>query len=122
MKISQNIVDLGVVQAKKSIMNSKHGSVLFKGKDVLGVGFNYIKSDNKDQTRPISIHSEKDCLKGIRFDKLINADVLNVRLNKSFNLTYSAPCKGCRSLLRRKGIRKVYWFDYDGSLNYTKLN
>ena len=122
MKISQNIIDLGVVQAKKSIMNSKHRSVLFKGKDILGVGFNYIKSDNKDKDRPISIHSEKDCLKGIRFDKLINADVLNVRLNKSFNLTYSSPCKGCRSLLRRKGIRKVYWFDYDGSLNYTKLN
>ena len=122
LKVNQSVIDLCIIQAKKSIMNNKHGSVLFKGKDILGTGFNYIKSDNKEKSRPISIHSEKDCIKCIRFDKLIGADILNVRLNKSENLTFSAPCKGCRSLLRRKGIRKVFWFDHDGSLSYTRLN
>ena len=123
MKLPDNILNLAITQSKKSPMNQKHGAVIFKGKDILGTGFNFNVNNLYDaSSRAFSIHAEKDCLKGLRFDQIINSDILVVRVTKSNKLAYSAPCKGCRKLLRRKGIRKVYWFDYEETLTYTRLN
>ena len=124
MKLPLGALDLAISQAKKSPMKHKHGSVIWKGKSILGAGYNYHMSAPtlNLKNRGFSIHSERDCLNGLREHQIYGSDILAIRITTSGFLSHGAPCKGCRSLLRRKGIRKVFWFDNDKSLNYTRLN
>ena len=98
---------------------------IWKGKNILGAGYNYHMSapcSTNSKSRGFSIHSERDCLNGLREQQIYGSDMLAVRVTNSGELSHGSPCKGCRKLLRRKGIKKVFWFDFDKSLNYTRLN
>ena len=72
--------------------------------------------------RKVSIHSEKDCLTGLRGDQIYGANVLAIRVTKAGQLSSGGPCKGCQKLLGRKGVNKIYWFDDEGNLNFTKVS
>ena len=122
MKLPNSALELAMSQAMKSPMQHMHGAVIWKKGKIIGAGYNYHLSAPNPNNRQVSIHSEKDCLNGLRGDQIYGADMLAVRVTKSGYLSSGAPCKGCRKLLRRKGIRKVFWFDDDGELSYTRLN
>jgi hypothetical protein len=119
MKVPGDILELAVSQAKKSPMHYRHGSVIWKANRVLGAGYNFPIAPPGGNKRRFSIHSERDCLKGLRGDQIFGADVLCVRIVSQDNLAKSKPCKGCMKLLKRKNIKSVYWFDSDGRLNRT---
>ena len=123
MKIDNNILQLAVTQAYKSPMNYRHGAVIWKGKKILGTGYNYpIAPPTNADKRRFSIHSERDCLKGLRADAIYNAEVLCVRIQPNGGLGSSKPCHGCMKLLTRKGVKNVYWFDNEGKLRRTNLS
>jgi deoxycytidylate deaminase len=125
VKIPAEYFELATSQALKSPMRSKHGAVIFKGKKILGVGYNWPKSSNGGEwngKRPHSIHCERDALKGLWHGKIRGADILAIRVRADGTLSSGASCKGCKRLLKRKGIRSVYWVDSDGRLNRTWLN
>ena len=122
MKLPNGALELAVSQALKSPMQHKHGAVIWKKGQILGAGYNYHMSAPSSKQRQFSIHSEKDCLSGLRGDQIYSADMLAVRVKKDSSLSHGAPCKGCRKLLRRKGIRKVFWFDEDYQISCTRLN
>jgi deoxycytidylate deaminase len=122
MKLPNGVIELAVSQALKSPMQHKHGAVIWKNKTILGAGYNYHLNAPTLNSRKVSIHSEKDCLTGIRGDSLYGSCVLAVRVTNSGELSDGAPCKGCRKLLRRKGVSKVYYFDKDKILSYIRLN
>ena len=110
MKIDDNILELAVTQAHKSPMHYRHGAVIWKGKTILGTGYNFPASPPTVDKRRFSIHSERDCLKGLRGDKIFNAELLCVRVTPGGAMGSSKPCRGCMKLLRRKGLKNVYWF------------
>tara|TARA_R100000951_G_scaffold17000_1_gene13516 strand:+ start:90 stop:458 length:369 start_codon:yes stop_codon:yes gene_type:complete len=122
MKIDDNILELAVTQAHKSPMHYRHGAVIWKGKDILGTGYNFPAAPPTMDKRRFSIHSERDCLKGLRGDKIFNAELLCVRVTPSGALSSSKPCRGCMKLLRRKGLKNVYWFNEEGKLKKTRLS
>ena len=122
MKLPNGALELAISQAFKSPMNHRHGSVIWKGKQILAAGYNYHISAPNRYTRGISIHSEKDCLKGLRAEQIYGANILAVRITNAGNLSHGEPCTGCKKLLKRKGIRKVFWFNEDKELNYIRLN
>ena len=123
MKIDDNILQLAVTQAHKSPMHYRHGAVIWKGKTILGTGYNFPVAPPGDaDKRRFSIHSERDCLKGLRADAIYNAEVLCVRIQPGGTLGSSKHCNGCTKLLKRKGVKNVYWFDRDGALQKTKLS
>jgi len=122
MKLPQGVLELAMSQALKSPMLHRHGAVIWKYKTILGAGYNHYVGANPSEKRKISIHSEKDCLTGIRGDFLYGSSVLAVRVTKSGKLSSGAACKGCQKLLKRKGVSKIYWFDENKKLRVLKLN
>ena len=122
MKLPPGVLELALSQAKKSPMNHKHGAVIWKGKTILAAGYNYHMSAPGDLSRKFSIHSERDCLNGLRTSQIYGANILAIRITNTGNLSHGAPCKGCKKLLTRKGIKKVFWFDSDKNLNCVRLN
>ena len=122
MKLPPGVLELALSQAKKSPMNHKHGAVLWKGKTILAAGYNYHMSAPGDFSRKFSIHSERDCLNGLRVSQIYGASILAIRITSAGRLSHGAPCKGCKKLLTRKGINKVFWFDSDKNLNCVRLN
>lgn len=123
MKVPDNILQLAVTQAHKSPMNYRHGAVIWKGKNILGTGYNFpIAPPTNADKRRFSIHSERDCLKGLRADAIYNSELLCVRVQPNGSLGSSKPCRGCMKLLKRKGVKNAYWFDSEGVLQRTKLS
>lgn len=109
-------------QAMKSNMQHKHGAVIWKSKTILGAGYNYhIAAPNKSSRR-LSIHSEKDCLNGIRGDYIRGSSILAVRVTRTGQLSHGSPCVGCKKLLKRKGVAKIFWFDEQGDLAVTYIS
>lgn len=121
MKLPKGAIDLATSQALKSPMLHKHGAVIFKNGKILGAGYNFPITLNKN-SRAVSIHSEKDCMKGLRGDQIHGANILAIRVTQSGQLSHGAPCAGCTKLMKRKGIKRAFWFDHNGNLNSTYLN
>lgn len=122
MKLPKGVLELAISQAIKSPMQHKHGSVIWKGKTIIGAGYNHHMSAPMPNNRKVSIHSEKDCLTGLRGDQIYGSNVLAIRVTKTGQLSSGGPCKGCQKLLKRKGIKKIYWFEESGSLTFTRIN
>jgi len=121
-KFPKGILEVASSQALKSPMGYRHGSVVFKGNAILGAGYNWPVAPPGGDARRFSIHSERDALKGLRGDQIYGADIFSVRVTKGGAFANAAPCKGCQKLLKRKGIRKVHWFDDEGQVISMKLN
>jgi deoxycytidylate deaminase len=122
LKLLAGALALALSQAKKSPMNHKHGAVIWKGKKILAAGYNYHMPAPGVISRKFSIHSERDCLNGLRAHQIHGSSMLAIRITSAGSLSHGAPCKGCKKLLKRKGIKKVFWFDKDKNLNCTRLN
>ena len=116
MKIDDQILELAVTQARKSPMQYRHGSVVWKNNRILGTGYNFPIAPPGGDKRRFSIHSERDCLKGLRGDQVYGASLLCVRITQAEMLVNSKPCLGCIKLLKRKGLRNIYWFNSSGVL------
>ena len=122
MKLPNGILELASLQATKSPMGYRHGSVIFKGNNILGAGYNWPVAPPTVEHRRFSIHSERDALKGLRGDQVYGSDIFSVRVTSGGAFANAAPCKGCRKLLKRKGVRKVHYFDEDGTIVSLRLN
>jgi deoxycytidylate deaminase len=122
VKLNNNIVELAIMQARKSPMQYRHGAVLWKDNKILQTGYNFPVHMPVEDIKQFSIHAERDCLKGLRSDQIYGSSLLSVRItNKTENLTSSKPCRGCMALLRRKKVKRVFWFDSDGDLHRLYL-
>ena len=119
MKIRNDIIELAISQARKSPMKHRHGSVIWKSNQIIGAGYNWPGGQvPSGGWRRYSIHSERDALKGIRLERLYGASLICVRLSRSKEqLSWSKPCDGCVKLLKRRGLRNIFWFDSNGTLN-----
>lgn len=119
--VEKNILPLAISQALKSPMRYKHGAVVFKDKGVIGAGYNWSDLPPTTEKRKFSIHSERDALKGLRADQIRGADILAIRVRRDGTVSTGACCKGCTKLLRRKGIRRVFYYDKNGDFTCTYL-
>jgi len=122
MKFPKGALELATSQAMKSIMTHKHGAVIWKGNTILGAGYNFHIAPPTTTKRRFSIHAERDCLKGLRGDMIYGANLLVIRARKDGSLSHGGPCKGCRKLMKRKGIKNCYWLNEDGDITCTHLN
>lgn len=99
--------------AKKLSKQSTHpkhqlGAVIIKGNTVLSIGFNKYKTSPRSNHPWAFIHAENSCLNSL--DKsAVGADIYVYRETKSGMLANSKPCKYCYQMLKRAGIRRVYY-------------
>lgn len=96
-------------------LRHRHIAGLFRGRELIAVGFNQRKSHplqarfgkNKDS---IYLHAEIHCianaLKVISYKELKHCTLYVIRIQEQ-GLTNSAPCKGCTSAINAFNIGKV---------------
>jgi len=124
MKVSDHVIELAKVQARKSVVRHQHGAVLLdsKGK-VINTGYNYALYSTKpnNERRPHCIHAEQAALTGLRGQRVRGCSMVIVRLNARDELKMSKPCKRCWNLLTRKGIQCVVYSNETGGLTSERL-
>lgn len=83
------------------------GAVLVRGSRVISVGYNQRhKTHPKAATWTQSIHAEHSALLGVDAQ---GADLLVYRALRNGATALAKPCPDCWRLLRRAGVRRVYY-------------
>ena len=108
-KISENqkrkFVDYAVKEAKKSTVTMKHGCVIVKRNKIVARGYNkYTNINFKDY---FSLHAEIDALNKCLPCK--NLILYVIRINSIGEIKMSKPCSICEKIIKKKGIKTVYY-------------
>lgn len=121
--IPNSILDIAFKTAKTSEGAGRNGcykcaAVIFNKRKVLKVGI------NKSKTHPLldpyteypHLHAETDAIINSR-GRIKGASILVVRTNRQgTSRGMSRPCEVCTKMIRRVGIKRVYWYDWNGEL------
>ena len=114
MKLDRAI-DLAIAIAEESDMRYKLGAILYDDKQYV-MGWNRgLGCECETRDNSFSIHAEEMCVMkgnrcGIDFDK---STLVVVRINKAGDVRCSKPCRNCRRLIKKVGIRKVWHVEND---------
>ncbi len=120
----RHIIDVLQEHPHSDELLSIHAAVLIQGKTIISVGWNKPKSNGLVRTYAphdrMTIHAEVDCvLRGRRKHDLTGSTIYVARKYKEHDyLTMSAPCSTCYTILRRYGVRHVYYTNGNGSIEY----
>lgn len=71
--------------------------------------YKYIGKEGKDIRSMIGVHSELNAIIKYGREDCSDCTFVNVRINKNGEVAIAAPCRGCQSVLRQVGFRKVYY-------------
>ena len=105
----QDIFDLCISNAKKSVMQHKHGAIIYRNGEIIGQGFNHVSSY---MSHSWSCHAEvaaiQSCKKKDR-QKLKDSTLIVVRIGNEESVKMSKPCVNCRLQIEKYGINKVFY-------------
>lgn len=120
-----------IVEITKALINEnpsyhKHFTFLCRGNTVIAIGIN-----NQNSTHPMNrlfpyksdnIHSEMDAYIKVRWLDIDwkKITLINTRINTKGLFGYSKPCCGCIGLIKRLGIKQVY-YTVDSSPNTVEF-
>ncbi len=65
------------------------------------------------------LHAEMDLIN--KFDTGTIPEIHVARFKANGDMTMAKPCRYCQKFLRRHGVRKVYYTDWDGSWTYMRI-
>ncbi len=119
MKRDHSILRIARLMSRKSNANNfKFGSVIARGREILGVGSNdVLKTHPKSTTIHGHIHAELSAILNARCD--VSGTTLYVfRAGRKESPLLAKPCKSCQALLIKQGIRYVC-YSVDGG--YEKV-
>ena len=98
--------------AHTSRANKRHGCVIVKGGNVIGIGINkyvnkpfFVSQEHMDRC---SVHAEVAAIRNAG-GNVRGATIYVARINNRGETRYSAPCNKCQCELARHGIRKAVW-------------
>ena len=108
----------------------KIGCCIVKKNKILAVGVNQLKSHpmqkRYNKFRPLNndninnnIHAELDAVIKCNKDDLIGASIYVYRESSDTQLRMCKPCEACTELIKRCGIKTIYYTDVDGY--YSRL-
>lgn len=111
MESERKFFEIAKKLSKKSTYVHQLGAVITKKNKIVGMGFN-----NPYKTHPQSnndfknIHAELDAILDVENKKDLQGSVLYVyREHKNGQPANSKPCKYCKMLIKKAGIKKVYY-------------
>ena len=108
-KITDRIVELAKTTAARSTHDFRLGAVIFKGRNVISMGWNKAEKTHPKSNTPYGrIHAEFDAINSAGTD-IVGADIYVHRLLKNGNPGLSRPCRGCMTKLREAGIRNIFF-------------
>lgn len=100
--------------AKLSACRFKHGAIIVKNGNPLGVGINYTVNDPTildDDTAldHAAVHAEIAAINSCRKANLRGAVIYVARVNRKGEQRMSKPCPRCQKVLDERGIRKIFY-------------
>jgi len=99
---------------KSDYESQKLGCVIVKKNKIISVGFNQRKTHPKSNTRFNHIHAELSAVLGVDKELLRNSAAYVYRETKDGKAAMAKPCPACEDVLKRVGIKKVYYSSIDG--------
>lgn len=99
---------------KSSHRQHRLGCVIVKKNQIIGLGFNQIKTHPKSIHKYNMLHAEISALIGIGRADLKGCVAYVYRENRYNKPSNARPCEACMQALTLSGIKKVY-YSYDGT-------
>jgi deoxycytidylate deaminase len=103
--------------AKRLAKKSNHGRyrlgcVIYKRNEVLGLGYNLLRTDPRSPDPYKFIHAEYHSTFGVEPSDLLGATAfVYMERVKSGTVGVGKPCKHCTKLLTELGLSRVYYTD-----------
>jgi pyrimidine deaminase RibD-like protein len=98
--------------AATSTANKRHGCVIIRGGNVVGVGVNkYINKPfftSQEHMNRCSIHAEVAAIRNAK-GNVRGATVYVARINNQGEPKFSQPCANCQAVLDEYGVRRAVW-------------
>lgn len=102
-------------EAEKSTFRFRLGAIVLHKNKVVAKGYNKIKTHPK--LDHYTIHAECDALlKAAKGDTLVV-----VRILRNGEFACSKPCEKCLKYIKKFGIKKIYYLDWDSDLQEMRL-
>jgi len=134
-KIIRKIIECFPVLLKNSTCLFVHIAAIFHGNDILSIGINQHRN-NSILASKSTIHAEMDAIeryfintlmsgftdKAMRNFKRKGLNMVVLRITEGEKITTSMPCSHCAQKLYDFGIKKIYWSDVNGEIQYSKAN
>lgn len=95
--------------SKKSTHQFQLACVIVKKNIIISLGVNSIKTHPKSLTPYRMTHAEVDAVASANIEDLNGATAYLYRENKAGDNAISKPCPYCEMLLKRVGIKTVYY-------------
>jgi len=100
--------------AQKSTCVYQLGAVLFKGGNVINVGFNKTGTNilqyRKRHLHYVgNVHAEIDAILGVSKEEAKKCDLWVVRIISNGNFALAKPCIMCREILSEMGIKRIFY-------------
>jgi pyrimidine deaminase RibD-like protein len=94
----------------KSNHKFRHGVVVTRGGAVVAIGYNHCET-----------HAEYHALSKLWPSERRGLTLWSVRISNSGKLNMARPCPTCMELLKKSGIRKVYFSNSKGEIELEKV-
>lgn len=106
-------IQAAIALARKVLHDNPYhlAAISTKGHRVLGYGWNSYKTSPKSNAPFFRIHAEVDCIFSTNANHIAGSTmyVARVGFNNRAEVLLSSPCKYCRAMIVRAGIRHVYY-------------
>lgn len=111
---------------KSSYYPYRVGAVIYKGKRILGAGFNAVRSFSKinDKYKAFreSLHAEQHAMMNVKnWSSMKGASIIVVRINMSGTISLAKPCENCMQSIRAVKIKEIYYSDRNGQIILEKV-
>jgi deoxycytidylate deaminase len=102
--------ELAKKMAERSSYKFRVGCVIVRGSRVVGFGWNDgVKTHAKSPHPFKSVHAEFDAVMSTKGESITGCDVYVCRLLANGSLAMAKPCEHCEAMLRKLGIRRVFF-------------
>jgi len=105
-------------QSRKSSYKNRLGAVVVFRNKMVGRGFNKVHSTG---ARLDGKHAEIEALRNTTARYRKGCALYVCRTNKSGKLTMSKPCEACQSVMKKMGVKVVWYSNKDGSWERMSL-
>lgn len=86
----------------------------------LNLKYNYVNKNNQKISDIVGTHSELSAVIKLGEEDCSGLTLVNTRINRNNQLDYSAPCSGCRDMIKQLNFKDVY-YSFD-RIKFNKLD
>lgn len=125
--LTVGILNKAIECAKKSKMKPHRiGCVCFRGKRILSLGFNQIRSSEgipiRYKRHAESLHAEQHAIMRIKNKELLHgASILVIRVTYGGRLSMARPCNNCLNTILHFKFKEMYFSGENGEIVWEKL-